>query len=272
MRLRSFIEAASPRAFDGAGRRHFAGRCFCFWQDGTRALGTMMWGKPLEADIAEMIPFFEIGAHPRFKGHASFVDGRGLEAVDVLAFKKLLGYLIARRNVWGPNVGRQAILHPGGVVGVIVAGALHVARPPYPFESFSDEEAAKAFAWCRVGDLFAEVEALRKRVSATPEIIRSVQALLRERRDVATSDLARALGLSSRTLQRRLEEAGSSLREERRRGVSLQIEELLAGTELDLDAIAARVGLASASHLVKHFKSTHGATPGEWRARRRGQP
>ncbi len=261
---------SGPEAFDGTGRRYFAGKCFCFWQDGVRALGTMMWGRPLEADVAEMIPYFEIGAHPRFKGHASFVDGRGLEAVDMLAFKKLLAYLIARRNVWGPNIGRQAVLHPGGVVGVIVAGALHVARPPYPFETFADEAAAQGFEWCGVPELFDELEALRKRVSGTPSILRSVREALKARGDLSAADLAKALGLSPRTLQRRLEAAGSSLREERHRRVSLEIEELLAGTDLDLDAIAARVGLASASHLVRQFRSTHGMTPGEWRTQRRG--
>lgn len=261
---------SGPEAFDGIGRRYFAGKCFCFWQDGLRALGTMMWGKPLEADIAEMIPFFEIGAHPRFKGHASFVDGRGLEAVDTLAFKKLLAYLISRRNVWGPNIGRQAILHPGGVVGVIVAGALHVARPPYPFQTFGDDAAAQGFGWCGVPELFDELEALRKRVSDTPSILRSVRAVLKARGQLSTSDLAKALGLSARTLQRRLEAAGSSLREERQRRVSYDVEELLSGTDLDLDAIAARVGLASASHLIRHFRSTHGMTPGEWRSQRRG--
>lgn len=264
-----FDAASRPADFDGVGRRHFAGKCFCFWQDGVRALGTLMWGRPLEADIAEMIPFFEIGAHPRFRGHASFVDGRGLESVDVLAFSKLLAYVTARRGVWGPNIGRQAVLHPGGFVGVVVSGALHVARPPYPFESFSADAAADAFAWCGVADLFDEVEELRRAVTSRPAIIRSVRQLLRTRGQISAAALAKELGLSSRTLQRRLEEAGSSLRTERARHVSLQVEELLAGTQLDLDAIAAKVGLASASHLVRHFRGTHGMTPGQWRELRK---
>ena len=118
----------------------YVGRCFMFWQDGTRALGTVMWGHPREADIEQMIPFFEVGAKPCFEGHASFVDGRRLESIDMLAFGKLLAYLTRRRHAWGPNIGRQAILHPSGFIGVVVAGALHVARPPYPFKSFEDDE------------------------------------------------------------------------------------------------------------------------------------
>jgi AraC-like DNA-binding protein len=120
-----------------------------------------------------------------------------------------------------------------------------------------------------VPDIFAGVEALLRAVSSKPAIIRAVQDVLKARGQLPPAELAKALGLSARTLQRRLEEAGSSLRTERARHVSLLVEELLAGTGLDLDAIASRVGLASASHLVRHFRGTHGMTPGEWREQRR---
>ncbi len=264
-----FRETYGPKAFLGPpGRRYFVGRCFCYWQDEARALGTIMWGRPLEGDIAEMIPFFEVGVDPRFAGHASFVDGRDLEAIDVLAFGKLLAYLVARRHAWGPNVGRQAILHPSGFIGVVVAGALQVARPPHPFACFQDDS-APAFEWCGVPILRAEVEALRASVTDTPEIVRRVRDVFREHGVVGNSEVASRLGISQRTLQRRLEENATSLRGERDCHLSARIEHFLGGTDLDLDAIAAEVGLSSASHLVSHFRSTHGTTPGVWRARRR---
>lgn len=226
-----------------------------------------MWGRPLEADIEAMIPFFEVGVAPRFKGHMSFVDARGVESVDLLAFKRLLGYLMARRDAWGPNIAKQAVLHPSGVSGVLVSGALHVARPPHPFGTFGPDEGRAAFEYCGVPDLFDEVEALRLKLSGAPEILRAVRAVLGERPRASSTQLARALGLSQRTLQRRLEAAGSSLRAERQRQVTVAIEELLSGTTLDLEAIAARVGLNSAAHLVRHFKAAHGLTPGAWRER-----
>ncbi len=263
-----FTEVYSHRAFVGEGRLFCTGRCFMYWQDGRRALGTAMWGKPLEADIAEMVPFFEIGADPRFKGHASFVDGRKLEAVDVLAFGKLLAYLGSRRHAWGPNIRRQAVLHPGGFTGVVVSGALHVARPPYPFETF-ESDAHAAFEWCGVGELAAEYEQQLSSVTKLPDIVRLVRRALHEHPKSDVAEVAKRLGLSERTLQRRLEEAGTSLRDQRERQLTEQIEYLLGGTDLDLEAIAARVGLHSASHLVRRFRETHGTTPGEWRAQRR---
>lgn len=264
----TFAQASGPHAFlDQPGRRYFSGRCFCYWQDERRALGTVMWGRPLEADIEAMIPFFEIGADARFVGHASFVDCRALDSIDVLAFGKLLAYLVRRRHAWGPNVGRQAILHPDGLVGVMVAGALHVARPPYPFACFHGD-GADAFAWCGVPDLQPKLEALCSTLFGSPEITRMVHAVLQARGLITAAEVARTLGLSQRTLQRRLGEAGSTFRKERDRFLSLEIERLLSGTELDLDAIAAQVGLSSASHLVAHFRATHGTTPGTWRAER----
>jgi len=260
-----FVEATGPRDFLGPpARRFFAGRCFCFWQDEQRAFGTVMWGRPLEADVEAMFPFFETGTDPRFVGHASFVDCRALDSIDVLAFGKLLAYLVRRRHAWGPNVGRQAILHPDGVVGVMVAGALHVARPPYAFACFPGNGLA-AFVWCGVPDLHPEVEELRSRLICSPEITRRMHSVLQGRGLVGAGEVAQALGISQRTLQRRLGEEGTTFRKERDRFLSLEIERLLSGTELDLDAIAAQVGLSSASHLVAHFRATHGTTPGAWR-------
>jgi AraC-like DNA-binding protein len=263
-----FVAASGPRDFLGRpARRYFGGRCFLYWQDGERAFGTVMWGRPLEADIEAMIPFFEIGVDPRFAGHASFVDCRALDSIDVLAFAKLLAYLVSRRHAWGPNVGRQAILHPDGLVGTMVAGALHVARPPYPFACFHGD-GADAFTWCGTPDLHADVEALRAGLICSPEITRGVHAVLQKRGLVDADEVAHAIGVSQRTLQRRLAEEGTTFRKERDRFLSLEIERLLAGTQLDLDAIAAQVGLSSASHLVAHFRATHGTTPGAWRAQR----
>lgn len=258
------------RVEDFAGplaRRVYAGKTFCFWQDQAFAFGTVMWGRPLDAHVDEMIPFLEVGIDPRFAGHVSFVDGRSIESVDALAFGKLLAYLVTRRHAWGPNIERQAILHPGGLVGAIIAGALHVARPPYPFECFTSS--AEAFAWCGATHLHAGVETMRASRIATPAIALEVRSFLERRGLGSASTVARALGLSQRTFQRRLRDAGTTFREERDRYLSMQIEDLLSGTELDLDAIAAHVGLSSASHLVAHFRATHDTTPGAWRAQRR---
>jgi AraC-like DNA-binding protein len=265
-----FVAATSRADFDGEpARRFFGGRCFGFWQDETRAFGTVMWGRPLEADIKAMIPFFEIGTDTRFAGHASFVDCRAIESVDMLAFGTLLSYLARGRDAWGPNIGRQAILHPDGVVGVIVAGALHVTRPPYPFACFHGD-GTDAFQWCGVPELHRPIASLRESMIELPEMIQRVRTTLKHHGPISIHEVARALGISQRTLQRRLGDAGTSFREERTRHIDLETERLLEGTDLDLEAIARHVGLNCASNLIAHFRATHATTPGAWRSERRG--
>lgn len=264
----SFIAATQLADFDGS-RRYFVGSSFCYWQDGARANGTFMWGKPREQDIAEMEPFWSIGAgDPKWDGRAAFIDARAVEAIDALGFKRLLSYLLrTQQSLRG--VGSVTMVHGGGLVGVVTAGLLNVVRPAYPFRAVGAEQLEKAFEQVRVGDLYEPVEALRRSVGQEPEIVRQLKVILNQRPDATADDLADALGLSSRTLQRRLDQAGTSLRQERQTHLLRRAEELLAATSLDLDAIAAEVGLASASHLVALFRRVHGTTPGEWRQHNR---
>lgn len=263
-----FRIATSPADFDGSAR-YVVGRCFCYWQDGVRANGTFMWGKPLEQDIAEMEPYWSIGAgDAAWDGRAAFIDARAVDSVDALGFKRLLSYLLRTQQSL-KGVGSVTMVHGGGLVGVVTAGLLNVVRPAYPFRAVGAEQLRRGFEEVRVGDLYEPVEALRCSVGQEPEIVRAVIALLHRKPDATADELADELGLSARTLQRRLDDAGTSLREARQQHLMRQAEELLAATSLDLDAIAAQVGLASASHLVTLFRRVHGTTPGEWRERNR---
>lgn len=264
-----FLPAAQRSDFDGQRHRYVLGRSFCYWQAGRRANGTFLWGKPLEQDIAEMEPYWSCCAGDRsFDGRAVFIDARAVEAVDALAFKRLLSYLLRMRQALR-GVGSTTMVHGGGLVGVVTAGLLGVVRPSYPFRVVGAEQLRDGFALADVADLYDDVEALRARVGRAPEIVLAVRAVLQRLPDATLEQLADELDLSVRTLQRRLDGAGTSLRRERQARVMRQAEELLAATSLDLDAIAAQLRLASASHLVTYFRRVHAMTPGEWRARNR---
>ena len=267
----AFLAAARPTDFVGEGRRYLVDRCFLYWQVDTRASGTFMFGKPLEEDISRMQACWHRSEDPRFSGRAVFVDARGVEAVDALAFKKLLEYLSAgRKRSMDDGVGSMTLIHTGGLVGVVTAGLLKVVRPRYRFQTFAAEHTEEAFKAAGVGDLFAAVDALRAAWAHAPDIALSVRAVLQKNLSATAGEVADALRISPRTLQRRLESIDSSLRAERHHVVMQNAEELLASTGLDLDAIASRLGLSSASHLVTHFRRAHGMTPGEWRQKHRG--
>lgn len=262
----TFVAVPTLSAFFGRpARRYVVHRSFAYWQAERRVFGTMIWGRPDESDVVQMCAAHEVGANPLFRGHTSLVDLRGLEAVDFLAFERLLSYLKERRDEWSPNVSRQAVLHRGGPAHATVAGMFQFLQPAHPVAFFDDPLAAYEFVGA--SDVCVELEELRKTLLGLPEVVRRVQTAFEVLPPRAgASAIARSVGMSVRSLQRHLAAAGSSLRLERQKHVLRESERLLEGTDLDLDAIAAQVGASSASHLVTLFKQHRGTTPGALRA------
>jgi AraC-like DNA-binding protein len=84
-------------------------------------------------------------------------------------------------------------------------------------------------------------------------------------------EAARHLGLSRRSLRRRLAEEGTGFRalvDEVRRGLVIGY---LENTALPLGEIAARTGFSDAANLSHAFRRWTGETPGQWRDRAGGQ-
>jgi hypothetical protein len=149
--------------FDEPARRYIVRRSFAYWQAERRVFGIILWGRPDESDVDEICAAHEVGANPLFRGHTSLVDVRALEAVDLLAFGRLLAYLRKRRDAWSPMVSQQALLHTGGFAHATVVGMFELFRPKHAVV-FSDDPVA-AYAAVGASDIRAEVEELRSRSS-----------------------------------------------------------------------------------------------------------
>ncbi len=245
-------------------RCYLVRRSFAYWQLEHQAFGVMIWGRPEIPDLEEMVAAHEVGADPRFSGHTSLIDLRSLEFVSAHSFERYLSMLRERRDAWSPTVSRQAVLHHGGIPHAIVAGMFQFLSPKHQVSFFDDPGAAYEHIGAR--HVQQELEALRLRIIGTPDIVRRVQGALSElppKTDVEA--IARRVGMSVRSLQRQLAEAGSSLRKERQHHIVRTSERLLEQTELDLEAIAAQVGASSAAHLVTLFRRLRGKTPGSVR-------
>jgi AraC-like DNA-binding protein len=254
--------------FEEPARRYVVRRSFAYWQAERRVFGIILWGRPDERDVDEICAAHEVGADPLFCGHTSLVDLRALEAVDLLAFGRLLAYLQKRRDAWSPMVSRQAVLHRGGFAHATVAGMFQFLRPGHPVIFFDDPLAAYEAVGAS-GD-HAAVEELRQTLLGTPDIVRRVRAALDGLpNEAGLTEVARRLRMSGRSLQRHLSEAGSSFRTERQGHIVRVSERLLEDTELDLEAIAAHAGASSASHLVMLFRQHRGTTPGALREERK---
>jgi AraC-like DNA-binding protein len=84
---------------------------------------------------------------------------------------------------------------------------------------------------------------------------------------VSASIIAGELGMSQRTLQRRLIEGGTSFRQILDETRYEFVQQLLSNTRLDVGEIASIVGYADPSVLTRGFGRWAGMTPSEWRNR-----
>ncbi len=240
-------------------------RTFAFWQSSQRVHGTVMWGRPNEDDVSAMCDVWDAHIQSPFGRDPTLTDIRGLESVDLLAFERLMRTFADRGSVWSVHAGPQAIVHAGGLAGAAILGALQLVGSGYELSSF--DASGPALAWVGHPEVEPDYAALRAALLDAPDIVRRVRAVLDENPQAASADaLARRLGLSVRSLQRHLANAGTSVRAERMQHVVARAERLLEGTELDLGAIAAMLEIGSAAHLVSVFRSVRGTTPGAFRA------
>jgi len=82
---------------------------------------------------------------------------------------------------------------------------------------------------------------------------------------VSGEDTARMLSMHRRTLNRRLKAQGTTFQSVLDRVRLEAARQLLEGTRLPLDDIAASLGYASVSPFMRSFRRWTGTTPGQWR-------
>jgi len=111
-------------------------------------------------------------------------------------------------------------------------------------------------------------EAKRKLASEESAIIRQVQRIVHARMsepDLTLDDVARALALSSRSLQRSLQLAGTGFRELRDRVRYQRACYLLADRGLTTEATAVELGYRDRSNFVRAFERWSGQSPSSYR-------
>ena len=86
------------------------------------------------------------------------------------------------------------------------------------------------------------------------------------------ADVARELGMSERTLQRRITEDGTNFRQlmlETRQEV---VRHLLSEPSIEIEEIACLLGYEDTNSFYRAFRSWEGTTPARWRASQAQQP
>jgi AraC-like DNA-binding protein len=261
--LEDYARAPVGRFLSGAGHLH--------WTQSPLLCGFIFWGRPDEAVLSRLTQVLDVELPPA-PPHASLVDARGLEGVDPGVFAGFARYMRSRQAGFGASVQRQALVRPEGLVGALVAGFYALLAPAYPVRVFEAPEDALDWLGCPEPlALATELDALRVEAAGEPPAVRALGEVLR--RDLPGASLpgaARALGVSERTLQRRLQAGGTTFQGELHRAQVRAAQALLRDSDLKLTAVALEVGCASLQHFSGLFRKLVGESPSSWRARERG--
>jgi AraC-like DNA-binding protein len=250
--------------------RYVVGRHYFIWCAALDFTGSVLWGRPEERDTLEIVGVWR-ALHPTMRGFDVVTDGSRIESIDAAAFDVIARYLRDKLPAYAMSVRRQAIVHPPGLPGAAIAGLLPTIGSYFQWRIFA--EPGEGFRWLERKDAeatCARVTALAAHLSGVTPWRRVIGELLRETPDdVTLAHAAKKLGRSERSLQRDLQHAGTSFRAELEAARVELARALLVDTDLKIDAVARRVGCASAAHFATLFRRGAGETPSAYRERHR---
>lgn len=231
--------------------------------------GFALWGTPGPEDMAALVTLLtvELDRAP----HVAVVDVRELDAALAPSFEALAGYFFANHEKLVQCVTRSVIVKGKGMIGAIASGFMETVPPTF-HASLSDslQDALIALGRDDAEAVAAAIEGAKDEARNTSGFVRKLQAYLDAHLEGTIDDAAHALAIATRTLQRRLTEAGTSFAEEGRTARVRAAKRLLAETDAPITNIAIDVGCSSPQHLSTLFKQYVGETPTEFRSRARG--
>lgn len=257
--LRSFRAAPVGAVHVGSGWLHFSASPELF--------GVVLWGRPDAQAIARLARSLEVELDAGVLPHASLVDASRLEAHDAASFDVLGRYVTEHHAELSRAVTRLALVRPRGITGAVIAGFYEVTGSPYPVEVFDD--AVPALSWlARDARIAGELDAIVREITGSTEVLARLRAILREHLlETDLAEAARRLGVSERTLQRRLGDEGTSFVAELLTARLEEAQRRMRGSDAPLAAIAFETGFSSQQHLSSAFKRAFGCTPSAWRRR-----
>jgi len=258
----------SSYASSPAGRSWSAGP-FAAWCLAPTMFGFTLWGRPTKEDVEKLIQALLVELGPNAQPHLSLVDATLMDQVDPHAFEVLQRYVVKHRDALSQRVTKLALVRPGGLAGAAVAGFFSVLESPYPTTTVADVPAA--LKWLGADASYAKpLESLRAQASGISPLLGQLRAVLAASpRDVPVNEVAKQLGVSQRTLQRRLGELGTSYQKESLGHRMRTARAALATSDTPITAIALEAGFSTPQHFAAAFRKDTGETPTAYRARHR---
>lgn len=256
--LESYL--ANPFGFYVAGAN-----AATFWA-GEALSGIALWDHPGDADIELVTRALAVGGPASGRFHASLLDLRQLQLIDLRCFGRLWAGLEAYFSSLGSALQRRAVMVPAGPAGTIVVELMKRDDQASPVRAFTNPD--EALVWIGVDHrpLLDDLDRIARPPSVDCAALAGARRLLDGDPTAPAEQIARALGLSQRTLQRRLREQGTSFQREVNAAHLRIAKRLMRETDEPLKWIAIESGYASLQHFSASFRAHVGVPPSRWRA------
>lgn len=249
-------------------RNHVRGPTYLVWNNADALNGVVFWGHIEPRYAARLLRTLDAQTDPQLR--PSLVDVRRVESIDPAAIDLLSNYVLSHADKLRQRVSAQALLRPHGPVGIIVAGLYEVIKHSYPVEVFTDPY--EALNWLGAADqsgIIAATDDLLDGLSCTSVMILSSLRthLSRNPGNAKLGTASAALGLSPRSLQRKLRDVNTSFQLEQN---TMQIglaKRLLSETNDTIKRVAFEVGCSSGAAFSVLFRKFEGQSPSDWRNR-----
>jgi AraC-like DNA-binding protein len=260
------VETIDALASDPRGKFFVGQNWLSFFAPHGRFSGTIVWGRPSSSDVEQWEACADLRLSPICEPHATLFDAHKVENLSPSAFGTLARYASKRMGRLSGGITRLAIVHAGTFAGAVAAGFTKLVPVPFPVEVFSDTTSALAWLGSESdAALLEEIWAAQDEARAVAPIVRQLAAYLAHHPRATPADAARALALSTRSLQRRLTEQKTTFRRELDAARVRLAQRLLRDSDATVTEVAMQVGLTSPQHLSTLFRRLGNAPPAEWR-------
>jgi AraC-like DNA-binding protein len=232
--------------------------------------GYMIWGDIGESDLQALARTVGHKGWDDVAPHRSFIDFRRVTSIDASGYAILREAQAAHHDKLARRITQMVIVRPDGIVGAIAEGIQHLVAFPHPVEVVATAEDALLRLGVDDARVLPVLEAARASLASSARVVADLHAVLDTHlTELALPAVAKQLGLSPRSLQRKLRELGTSFQTERNLAQVRIAQRLMAQTDATLSQIALDVGCRSLQHFSTLFRRIAGETPSQWRVTNR---
>lgn len=238
------------------------GRRWAYFAFAADAFGYALWGDPDPDDVEDLTRLWRTDAERNRAPHTVLADLSTITSLSAGAFDALARYIVDEAERLSKIVTRAALAHPRGIVGAAVGGFFAVHSAPFATTTHLSRLEALQELGPFAQERAAAVAELVERLSVSTNEVEALDAYLRVNPTVTSlPEVARAIGVSPRTLQRRMAEAGTTFFDRLQSARIGQACEMLHDRGRTVTEVALSLGFKTTQHFSATFRARRGLSP-----------